>query len=735
MSTPAGSNVTLVKALEALGPHDHLCLLYDNRDSQFAAAIPFLRIGLERGEQCLYIADDNTAEAVLGGMRAEGIDVDSTQESGALAVVTKQDAYLKEGHFDPDWMIRFLVEATDAAKAAGYSALRITGEMTWALGEDTGVDRLMEYEAKLNNVFPEIDALAICQYNRERFPPEMILDVIHTHPTLVADSMVCRNMFYVPPEEFLVTGDISGAVDRMLDTIQDRARAEAALLREKDRAQTYLDIVGVVLVALDAHGGVSLINEKGCEVLGCSEENILGKTWFDSFVPEESRAEDRARFDMLMAGKVEPIEYFEGPILTKVGEERIIYWHNTLLRDETGNVTGTLSSGEDVTERRQLEQQFLQAQKMEAVGRLAGGIAHDFNNALTVIRGNVDLGLSDMASSKGVPKRLEAIGKAASHAETLTRQLLAFSRRQIIAPVVLDINEVIDGLSSMLQRLIGEDIELVAVHEQGLARIKADPGQIEQVLMNLSVNAREAMPGGGKITIETKAVELDDAYASKHPYTERGWFVMLAVSDTGHGMSKDIQAKIFEPFFSTKGEGTGLGLSTVYGIAKQNSGSVEVYSEEGIGTTFKVYLPLVDAEAEPFRVKPSIRELPSGGETILLVEDDDGVRELTAEVLEDLGYALHVCVNAEKALRLCEETGVVFDLLLTDVVMPQTSGPELAARLQPSQPLMQVLYMSGYTDNAIVRHGVLEDGVTLLSKPFTPATLAEKVREVLDRQR
>jgi len=389
---------------------------------------------------------------------------------------------------------------------------------------------------------------------------------------------------------------------------------------------------------------------------------------------------------------------------------------------------------EDVTERQRLERQFRQAQKMEAVGQLAGGVAHDFNNLLTVIGGYVDL-LQENPRLDGPMRRdLTDIRSATDRAASLTRQLLAFSRRQMLQPVVLDLNEVIVDLRKMLERVIGEDVHLLTKLHPALGRVRADPGQIEQVLINLVVNARDAMPGGGKLTLETTNVELDEDYSRRHVAAEPGAYVMFSVSDDGSGMDEETRSRIFEPFFTTKerGKGTGLGLSTVFGIVKQTGGFIWVYSELGQGTTFKIYLPRVDEPASRVELSRAEKDALVGTETILLVEDEESLRTLAARILGQCGYRVLTATEAAEALVLSQRHEGPIHLMVTDVVMPQTSGPELAKRLGILRPEMKVLYMSGYAENGIVHHGVLQEDASFLQKPFDRKSLARKVRKVLD---
>ena len=371
---------------------------------------------------------------------------------------------------------------------------------------------------------------------------------------------------------------------------------------------------------------------------------------------------------------------------------------------------------------------------MEAIGRLAGGVAHDFNNLLTAINGYSSLALQRLDDSSQIKPYLEEVRKAGEHAANLTRQLLAFGRKQILQPLTLDLNTVVSDMNKMLRRLIGEDIELTAKLAPDLKRITADPGQIEQVLVNLVVNARDAMPQGGKLTIETANVTLDEGYAVRHVGVQPGNYVMLAVSETGTGMSEETKARIFEPFFTTKetGKGTGLGLSTVYGILQQSGGSIWVYSEPNRGTSFKVYLPELKAPAENLQTKAREEEIAGGSETILLVEDEEAVRGLAQKILEQAGYNVLSAAGGEEAVRLCRAQNRRIDLILTDVVMPEASGKEVADRLNKLVPGIKVLFMSGYTDEVIVHHGVLDSNVQFIQKPFTPMALSKKVREILD---
>lgn len=419
--------------------------------------------------------------------------------------------------------------------------------------------------------------------------------------------------------------------------------------------------------------------------------------------------------------------------------ERVLQGRGEILLNREGKPTKMFGTVQDITEMkraeaalRRSEEQLRQSQKMEAVGRLAGGVAHDFNNLLTVIEGYCGLSLQEMNEKHPLYKHTQEILRAAERAGSLTGQLLAFSRKQFLQPRVLQLNEVVHKMEKMLHRLIGEDIELSTAFEESLGRVLADPNQIEQVILNLAVNARDAMPRGGKLTIKTANVTVDQKSSFRNRVLEAGEYVMLAISDNGCGMTADVKAHLFEPFFTTKGlgKGTGLGLATCYGIISQSGGDIRVYSETNSGTTFKIYLPRTDAAPEPMADTDS-QSVPGGSESILVVEDDLAVRKLAVVILTGRGYRVQEAGNAFEALELIRKNSQ-FDLVMTDVIMPQMSGKELYDQIKDQLPQIKVLLMSGYTDDALAHHGVLDEGLSFLEKPFSPARLARKVREVLD---
>ncbi len=485
---------------------------------------------------------------------------------------------------------------------------------------------------------------------------------------------------------------------------------------------------------LDVVSGTWTSTEVLDEIFGIADPEFLRDVpgWL-SIVHPDQRAEMAAYFAEEVLGNRQRFDKEYRIVRLNDGMERWVHELGELVADREGRLVEMIGTIQDITERKRLENQFHQAQKMESVGRLAGGVAHDFNNLLTVILGETELALFELPEDDSRRPGLSEVVKAAKRAEGLTRQLLAFSRQQVVECTTFNLNDLVADVDKMLQRLIGEDIDLVSPLAADLGAVKADRGQIEQVVMNLAVNARDAMPDGGKLTIETANVTLDEDYVRSHPYVRPGEYVLLTVSDSGVGMSEEIRTRIFEPFFTTKerDKGTGLGLATCYGIVKQADGHIVVYSEVGLGTTMKVYLPRVGQATEAPSL-PAERVAERGSETILLVEDEEAVRRIAARILTARGYQMLVASSGEEALQLLESANHVH-LLLTDVVLPGMNGKVLAERVQALRPDVKVLYTSGYTSDVALRHRLLEHGASLVQKPFTAAGLGRKVRETLDQ--
>lgn len=519
-------------------------------------------------------------------------------------------------------------------------------------------------------------------------------------------------------------------------TIQEHARQLETEIEERKRAEDRFRVIvetaptGIVIA--DERGRIAEVNAQALQMFGYEHGELIGEA-IETLLPERLRSshqvhrsgytkEPRMRpmgvgMELLARrkdGTEFPAEISLGPLVTKEG----VLVSSTIV---------------DITGRKKMEGQLRQSQRMEAIGKLAGGVAHDFNNLLAVILGSADVVLDKLPADHPSRRKLELIRQAGSSAADLTRQLLAFSRQQMLQPRLLDLKEIVGRTQVLLSRLIGENIQFTISLEPSLGQVKADPGQIEQVLLNLAVNARDAMPQGGRLRIEARNVELDDSYKDVHQPVIPGRYVMLAVEDTGCGIDRDTQSRIFDPFFTTKefGKGTGLGLATVYGIVKQSAGYIWVYSELGKGTIFKVYLPRVDESTQPVEQKEPDQLISRSRETILLVEDSDSLRELAQEYLESVGYSVLEAASGKEALQQARDFNGTIHLLLTDVVMPEMSGPELASQMASLRPGIKVIFTSGYTDDTVARQGALDPGVTFIQKPYRPKALSQKIREVL----
>jgi two-component system, cell cycle sensor histidine kinase and response regulator CckA len=520
---------------------------------------------------------------------------------------------------------------------------------------------------------------------------------------------------------------------KLAGEIAERQRAEEALRASERRFRELLETAQMVAIILDREGNVTFCNDFLISLTGWSRDEVLGRNWFDIFLPDEVTTQVKSMFIESLAAGAIPVHY-ENSIVTRSGARRTIVWDNTLLRSADGNVIGTASLGLDVTEHRSLEEQLRHAQKMEAIGQLAGGVAHDFNNLLTVIIGNCELLKLKTGEDNPLRRHVEQILLASDKAARLTQSLLAFSRKQLLSVESVDVNDCVRGVEHMLSRIIGEDIDFRLASSAVDLPVMADWGQLEQVLMNLATNARDAMPAGGELLIETRRVDLDASSAQLHGLENAGAYAVIQVSDTGSGMDAATRERIFDPFFTTKevGKGTGLGLAMVFGTIRQHSGYIDVYSEVGRGTVFKIYLPLVEMEIAGNKQALTAPPAPGGHETLLVVEDSEEVRKVTVAVLENSGYRVIEAAYGEEAIVQFMENRDSISLVVLDVIMPKMNGKELLDALRKVKPEIRALFTSGYAADIISRKVMIEEGLHLLQKPVAPADLLHKVREILD---
>ena len=522
-----------------------------------------------------------------------------------------------------------------------------------------------------------------------------------------------------------------------LSEINTQLRAEIATRRQAEhklrRTAAIITSLNDAVVGASSERVFDFWNVAAEKLFGYASEEVMGKP-ISLLIPSERLGEQNVHWEAIMTGQFD--EPYETVRLRKDGSRFPVVISMSPVRNDDGAIVGASAIMRDISYTKRLEEQLREASKMEAIGQLAAGVAHDFNNVLTIICGFSDVALMELPAGDPLRDTIIQIRTAGEKATMLTRQLLLFGRKAILEPRVLDLNSEVAQDKNMLFHLLGEDIELSTSLDPHLGQVKADPAQVDQMIINLCVNARDAMPRGGKLTIETANVDLDDGYAQAHHDVKPGPYVMLAVTDTGCGMTEEIRARIFEPFFTTKekGKGTGLGLAMVHGFVKQSSGHVAVYSEPGVGTTFKIYLPRIDSVLPtqlPFHGEIPV---PKGTGTILLVEDDDGVRSVACQILQSCGYKVLVAPHGEEGIRLAETHGEPIDLLISDVVMPQISGKQVAERVQTLRPDTKVLFCSGYTDDAVIRHGIIEEKTNFLQKPYSPTSLANKVQEILAKQ-
>jgi len=606
-----------------------------------------------------------------------------------------------------------------------------TRESFLAALERPGIDLILSDYA-----LPGFNGLAALKLANERLPGVPFILVSGTLGEDAAiDSLRGGATDYVLKGRLARLGPAARRAVAETEDRKKRRQAEADLREERQFLKVLLESLEVGIVACDAAGTLTLLNRSAREFHGLQAEPVPTEEWakrYGLFHPDGVTRMKREEIPLFRALHGERVRGVEMKIIPENAESRQVLASGQPIICDDGRKIGAVIAMQDVTDRRQLEAQLRQAQKMEAIGRLAGGVAHDFNNLLSVIGGYSELILSELGPDHALRGMVEQIGHAGERAASLTRQLLAFSRKQVVSPRVLELGVLLAGVDKMLRRLIGEDIELISRHQDRLGHVRADPGQVEQIIMNLVVNARDAMPRGGRLTIETADVDLDDAFARLHPGSRAGPHVMMSVTDTGGGMDAEILSHLFEPFFTTKeeGKGTGLGLATVYGIVKQSEGYIGVESEPGHGTVFTIYWPRVEAPAESREGGRKALSL-SGTETILIVEDDETYRTLIGEALQGWGYRVLAVGDALRAMEILERAEGRVDLLLTDIILKDVNGYELARRAALLRPELKIVCMSGHTDHPAIKRNASSRSLAFLQKPFALTTLAGKIRETL----
>jgi two-component system cell cycle sensor histidine kinase/response regulator CckA len=610
-----------------------------------------------------------------------------------------------------------LLRRTLARAARTARIVDRVGEATKLMGQELFSLIILDYCLKDGFAWPVLDA---ARASNPRIP------VIVT--TGMGDEKVAAEAIHRGASDYVIK---SGSFWEHLPGVVDRILRLAEAERGNSLLAAIVESSDDAIIGRSLDGFITSWNAGAERLYGYPARDAIGKT-FNFIVPKDRLDELETLTGRLLRG--ESTKNFETIQTHKNGNSIEVSISVSPIRNKDGQIVGGATIARDISTRKRLEDQLLQAQKMEVVGRLAGGIAHDFNNLLTPIIGYSELMLEDLPPGNRLRGDIEEIRRSGRRAADLTRQLLAFSRKQVLQPKVLDLNEVVLGTEKLIRRLIGEDVRVQYSLAPRIGKVKVDPGQLEQVVMNLAVNSRDAMPAGGALTIETADVSLDPEYAKAHPEVVPGPHSVLIVSDSGTGMDKETLSHLFEPFFTTKpkGKGTGLGLATVYGIVKQSRGHIYVYSEPAHGTTFKVYFPHSQETLDIEEPIEGPRLADSGTETILLVEDDEALRTFTAKVLTLKGYLVLIAASGDEALALSKSIKDPLHLILTDVVMPGISGREAARQIKGLWPDVRILFMSGYTENAIVHHGVLDSGTHLLQKPFTAESLAKKVRQVLD---
>lgn len=713
---------------------DDACFIYGQETEWAEVVASYVRAGLQERQRVLYVHDCRSPERVGDELRREGVDVEQAEVGGQILFLPARQLFCRGAGYSFERVLDQLHAFTAMALADGWSALRVTTEMSWILRQTQGPDRLLPQEARMVAFFRDSAALGLSQFDRAAFSPAALMDALLAFPLAVIGGEAVHNFYYTPDLDGTGGWRSQATLERWLSNLKERKRVSENLRDILQLQREVLDNVGSGIIVTDRLGRIVQCNSFVERFAGMPTVEIQGRH-VREFLPDVSVDRFDETFARVLQGEV-----VLSPDLNvrRPGGGASLWALATLApyRNSDGQIIGAIVAVSDITSRKAVEaamrandERLRQAQKLEAVGRLAGGVAHDMNNALNAIIAFADLALQAAGSDGGLQADIGEIRAAAGRAAGVTARLLAFSRRQVLQPQVVEINAIVSKVEATVRRLLGEGVAFFLRLNAEAGWVRSDPAQIEQVIINLAVNAQEAMLGGGRLTIETDRVRVEKDQTWAADTILAGDYAVIRISDSGSGMPSEVLEHAFEPFFTTKGigRGSGLGLPVVYGIVKQSGGHIRIHSEPGRGTLFEVFL----AHTSEPDVALGLPATPAGNTTVLLVEDEDAVRKVVARVLDRAGYRVLLAANASEALALYEQATVPIAALVSDVVMPGMGGKQLADALATRCPSLKVLLMTGYTDDEILRRGDVDEGRAMIVKPFSPRDLLHSLREVL----
>jgi two-component system, cell cycle sensor histidine kinase and response regulator CckA len=736
MATGAeGSSTRSLRTVDDLRTGDNACFIYSSEEEYQAVLVSFVRTGLELRQRLIYIHDMRSPESVRSMLRESGIDIDHAEFREQVLFVPAKQIYARGAGYSYERVLDQLHAMTALALADGWSALRVTSEMTWVLRQTQGTERLLAHEGRMASFYRDSAALGMGQFDRGKFPAEALLDVLLAHPVAVLGTEAVHNFYHTPQVEVSGGWRSEATLAKWLSSLKERKRATENMREALQLHREVLDNVGSGILVIDRDGRVVQCNpfaERFLGVQGLDEQGHRLSELFPAMGADSC--------DLVLARVLDGETVLSPDInIPRPGTTEPCWIIATLApyRNPEARIIGAIATVSDITSRKKMEvalrsseDQLRETQKLEAVGRLAGGVAHDMNNALNAIIAFADLALQEAGDNQGLRDDIGEIRTAADRAAGITRRLLAFSRRQVLQPQVVEVNAIVASVEDMLRRLVGDRITMSLRLAPDAGWVRSDPAQIEQVIINLALNARDAMPDGGHLIVETDVLHLEVEREGAFDTIAAGDYAVLRIFDSGCGMTPDILAHAFEPFFTTKDttRGSGLGLPVVYGIVKQSGGQIRVHSELGKGTRVEIYLAHV-----PESVLSEVAAVGGAcNETVLLVEDEALVRKVVARILERAGYRVLVASSGDEALAMCERIPTPIDALVTDVVMPGMGGRELADRVTERFPDLKVLFMTGFTDDELLRRGILDQGRDIMVKPFSPKDLLRRLREILN---